>query len=288
MIPELKDATAKLALLLSLNGDAAKNFQPQPAALGGVQSCPLLDPQPQPLPQKPLAAAAPALDLGKNSQYQDAIMSASQRTGMDPAAIASIVNAEAGKNKDGTWNAAATNPKSSARGLTQFLNGSWVEQAQKKGTALNEKAKELGMLDKKGKVIPEKKDELLALRDDPPLSVTTAAEYAQQNLAQLNKQGLVPKNATDDEKAKLAYLAHHEGPGGAKKFLNGTLSKESAEKQMKANFSDKAQKDLLSKHNNDPVAAYKDGLNQYIDKKIQPSNFRPAPTAKYVQALTLH
>ena len=71
-----------------------------------------------------LPPADGSLRLGANQAMAPAIESAAQRTGLPAAALAAIIEAEAAKRKDGSWNAASRNPRSTAAGLTQFLSGS--------------------------------------------------------------------------------------------------------------------------------------------------------------------
>ncbi len=103
--------------------------------------------------------------LAKNVIYRDAIIAASKRSGLIPQAIAAVIDAESAK-KDGLWQPTsvaidykknkairAANEKegrpagnetyyrSSAAGMTQFLNGTWMGETLKDGTYLNEKAK---------------------------------------------------------------------------------------------------------------------------------------------------
>ncbi|WP_154235493.1 hypothetical protein [Xanthomonas oryzae] len=127
------------------------------------------------------------LRLDRNFKYRDIIIAAGKRSGFIPQAIAAVMNAEAatitevterailGKDKKpiidqktgkpktrkirknyGEWDTRSASPASSARGMTQFLDGSWIDNATTEGTRLNEKAKKNGWLttkaikDKKG------------------------------------------------------------------------------------------------------------------------------------------
>lgn len=127
------------------------------------------------------------LRLDLNFKYRDIIIAAGKRSGFMPQAIAAIMNAEAatitevtyqpildkdkkpvidsktGKPKTrkitknyGEWNTKSASPASSARGMTQFLDGSWIDNALTSGTRLNDKVKKKGWLttstvrDKKG------------------------------------------------------------------------------------------------------------------------------------------
>lgn len=121
------------------------------------------------------------LRLLANFSLRDFIIAAAQRGKMTPQAIAAIINAEAGTIPkryvvrpildlstqkprvgkdgkvlvkkivdptwhDGEWNARAAAPGSSARGLTQFLDGTWIDLALTDGTFLNAKVRKEGWL----------------------------------------------------------------------------------------------------------------------------------------------
>ncbi|WP_407732381.1 LysM peptidoglycan-binding domain-containing protein [Pseudocitrobacter faecalis] len=119
------------------------------------------------------------LTLGKNSIYWENIIRASRRSGIIPQSIAAVINAEAAKYPGGVWrptsvckdNASSTEQlivyKSSAAGMTQFLNGTWMSETLKVGTYLYEKALEQGvvadkpLLNKKGEIVKNKEGEII-------------------------------------------------------------------------------------------------------------------------------
>lgn len=119
------------------------------------------------------------LTLGKNIIYWEHIIRASRRSTIIPQSIAAVINAEAAKYPGGVWrptsvckdNASSTEQlvvyKSSAAGMTQFLNGTWMSETLKEGTYLYEKALEQGivaekpLLNKKGDVVKNKKGEII-------------------------------------------------------------------------------------------------------------------------------
>lgn len=170
---------------------------------------------------EPQAQPAGELSLGVNERYRDALLLAERRTGIDAASLAGLVNAEAARDRSGRWVADSYNATSGARGLTQFLAGTWVDRATTAGSYLNEVAVERGFVrrDEQGRFVVVNRQALLDLRNDPTASIVSAAEYGRDNLAGLERLGLLPANMTDDQRARYMYYAHHEGFAGAVRLL---------------------------------------------------------------------
>ncbi|HEX8149248.1 MAG TPA: peptidoglycan-binding protein [Pyrinomonadaceae bacterium] len=173
--------------------------------------------------EAPQAPRQPAgeLSLGVNERYRDALLLAQRRTGIDAAAIAGLINAEAARDRNGRWVADSYNELSGARGLTQFLAGTWIDRATAAGTYLNEVAAARGFVrrDEQGRFVVTDRQSLLDLRNDPTASIVSAAEYGRENLAGLERLGLLPADMTDDRRARYMYYAHHEGFAGAVRLL---------------------------------------------------------------------
>ncbi|HEX8388508.1 MAG TPA: LysM peptidoglycan-binding domain-containing protein [Sphingomonas sp.] len=227
-------------------------------------------------PARP-AAGAPGgaytdgnLRLGANERYRSAILEASQRTGMTPQTAAAIIDAEAAKDRDGTWRADSRAGTSSATGLTQFLSGTWLEQARRPGSILNAEAKALGLVDQRNRVVDEGR--LLALRTDPRLSILAGADYARQNLAGMRAVGVVPADAGPAAIAKLAYLAHHEGQGGAIGFLRGDMSY-LGYGTYAANVPQSQRGRYMAENGGDYRQAYRAWLSDYADRNIDVRRF---------------
>lgn len=172
-------------------------------------------------PQPPQNRPAGELSLGVNERYRAALLLAERRTGIDAAAIAGLINAEAARDRGGRWIADSYNESSGARGLTQFLAGTWVDRATTAGTYPNEVAVQRGFVrrDDNGRFTVVNRQSLLDLRNDPTASIVSAAEYGRDNLAGLGRLGLLPANITDDQRARYMYYAHHEGFAGAVRLL---------------------------------------------------------------------
>lgn len=105
--------------------------------------------------------------------------------------IDSIIGVESGGNPS------ARNPRSSASGLGQFIDSTWLSTIRQARPELAGKSDE----------------ELLALKTDPALSREMTEAYANQNQAILTKAGVpVTPGST--------YLSHFAGPQGAVSVLS--------------------------------------------------------------------
>jgi hypothetical protein len=252
---------------------------PAPSAPPPVEPAPKPAPAPapstgapewSPAPSPPLIPGAERLALAANEIYREHILEAAARTGVDPAALAALISAEAAV-RNGVWDAMSKAVSSSAAGLTQFLDASWIEQAERPGTLLHEEARRLELLDDRGKVPPAASGPVLALRFNPRFAIVAAAEYGKQNLEYLAGQGITAGD--DDERARLMYIAHHEGPGGARKVLDGSLDEARAIRLLPIQVGVARAAELQRQHGS-AKAAYIAWLNEYAAAKIQPARFR--------------
>jgi hypothetical protein len=102
--------------------------------------------------------------------------------------------------------AAARNPHSSALGVGQFVDATWLDLIRRHrpdiATSLSEKA-------------------ILDLRKDPDLSRFMASRYAEQNTSLLAKRGLPVTPGS-------LYLAHFAGPAGAAAILSAPETADAA------------------------------------------------------------
>lgn len=145
-----------------------------------------------------------------NNDVRAAIARASQATGVDfdyllaQARIESSLNPQA---KAGT---------SSAAGLYQFTGGTWLQTLDRHGEqhGLDWASSAIDG----GKVDPQMRAQIMAMRFDPNASALMAAELANDN-----KTALTSVLGREPDSAEL-YMAHFLGADGAAKFLSALQS----------------------------------------------------------------
>ena len=195
--------------------------------------------------------------LGANLEFKSWIKAAGQRAGIVTQAVAAVMNAEAVKLKDGKWNARSQSSKSSATGMTQFLDASWIGEAVREGTYLHDKAVKEGWLSRDGKgawrftkadgttlsgpgldtklvkLLTDKRkasdpnlQKLLDLRFEAEFAIMAAMDYAKFNLDALRNKGYAINDLNDTEKARIMYLCHHLGLADAVHFIQNTIPSE--------------------------------------------------------------
>ncbi len=127
----------------------------------------------------------------------NAIYTASHKSGVDFGYLLKQAKVESSFDTD------AQAKTSSARGLYQFIESTWLDMVKKHG-------------EKYGIDTPQTRNKLLALRDDPKISAHMAAEFAGENQRYLEQQWA---RGEKEIGATELYLAHFMGAGGAASFL---------------------------------------------------------------------
>jgi hypothetical protein len=231
--------------------------------------------QPALSPDTPPPAATPSgpLSLGANQHLAPLLERAAARTGLQPAILASIIDAEAARRSDGSWNPASRNPRSSATGLGQFLSGTWLDEARRPGSWLNATAEVRGWLASDGSVRPEARSAVLALRTDPAAAIEAIADHAAANLRMLRARGIAPSDETAT--ARAAYLAHHLGLGDTLRYLGAGLGEQRAGHLLAAQVGGAAAERRIAAAGN-AVSAHRAWLDTYVDRRIQPARFLSA------------
>ncbi len=284
---DFRDRDSQLTALMNLlsleatrNGIAAPSPAPPPAQLPGVPS------HASPIgtvssrmtaaqgdTRDAIVDAAPC-SFGANARYRDCVDAAAARTGLPAAALAAIVDAEAAKASDGSWQTYSRNPRSSAAGLGQFLTRTWQGLAETPGTWLNRQAEAQGWL-AGGRVQAHARGALLALRYDPTAAINGVADYARRNLDGLKRAGVT----ADDTRgvARLAYLGHHLGLGDAIRFVrDGGLAGAHAKTLLDAQIGSAASSRKIAQAGN-ATEAHRDWMLVYLDRRVRPEDFSTAP-----------
>ena len=138
------------------------------------------------------------------------IRTAASASGGDFSYLLRQAEIESGLNPD------AKAKTSSAMGLFQFTEGTWMRSLQTYGAkhGLTEAANAIGS----NKLSGAERAALLDLRRNPEISTRMAAEYAAENARYLQSSGHQAVGPTE------LYLAHFLGAQGATRFLDGMKS----------------------------------------------------------------
>ena len=195
-----------------------------------------------------------------NNKFRLYIIGAAKRHGFTPQALAAVIDAEAAKiKKTGEWDVNSKANSSSAAGLTQFLDGTWMEMCNNKNSLVGQYVEANPHLSKIQK---------LKLRFNAEMAIDAAAAYAISNF---KASGLPYQNLIEPSSiAKFAYLLHHEGSSGGKKFVLNSLNEDRAHKLLFTQFGKNGEKQAASflKRYKNAKEAYGAWLRNYIDGHI--------------------
>ena len=147
-------------------------------------------------------------------EIRDAIQGAARRTGVSFDYLVRQAEAESGFDRTAR---AAT---SSATGLYQFIDATWLAMIRTHGAKYGQEAAAHAL--ESGPPGPALRARVLALREDPALAAAMAAEYARSNQDRLRVALGREPDATD------LYLAHFLGPAGAERFLRARATEGAA------------------------------------------------------------
>ena len=140
----------------------------------------------------------------------ETVVRAAQATGVDPAYMMALADKESSLLPD---NKART---SSAEGLFQFVEGTWLEVLRRYGPKHGYAAEAEAIQIVKGKPVvadARQRETILSLRRDPYLSALMAGE-----MINTHRDILAGKIARDPSFAEL-YMAHFLGVNGASRFV---------------------------------------------------------------------
>ena len=140
----------------------------------------------------------------------ETVVRAAQVTGADPAYLMALADKESSLLPD---NKART---SSAEGLFQFIEGTWLEVLRRYGPKHGYAAEAEAIHIVEGRPVvsdPKERERILSLRRDPYLSALMAGE-----MITTHRETLAGKVARDPSFAEL-YMAHFLGVQGARRFV---------------------------------------------------------------------
>lgn len=143
------------------------------------------------------------------SSIVERVVKAAKNTGSDPALLMSIAD------KELSFSSSAKASTSSASGLFQFVETTWLKALRSFGWRYGreEEAKAISGGEERPVVAPQKRAEILNLRNDPYLSAALAAEMLKHDGAKISER--LGRELTAGE----TYLIHFLGPDDAARFM---------------------------------------------------------------------
>jgi hypothetical protein len=159
----------------------------------------------------------PALSRAVDPMVLRSIRQASQATSTDFGLLMAQAQRESGFDAD------AKSSTSSAAGLFQFVDSTWLDMVHRFGDkyGVGDLAQQISQTSSGKLVVADAstKQKILNLRHDPAISSLLAAEYAKQNQTEIEQSLGRPLSRGD------LYIAHFLGAGGATQFLKALDSK---------------------------------------------------------------
>jgi len=141
-----------------------------------------------------------------------AIRNAARQTGADFQYLLATAQVESG------FNPTASVSSSSAKGLFQFIDQTWLTTLKEAGPALGygRYADAIAQTPSGRYTVPDPamRRQILALRDDPAANAAMAGAFTQQNAARLRQN--IGRSPTEGE----LYVAHFFGAAGASRLIN--------------------------------------------------------------------
>lgn len=159
----------------------------------------------------------PALSRAVDPTVLRSIRQASQATSTDFGLLMAQAQRESGFRAD------AKSSTSSATGLFQFVDSTWLDMVHRFGDkyGVGDLAQQISQTSSGKLTVADAsaKQKILDLRHDPAISSLLAGEYAKQNQTEIEQSLGRPLSRGD------LYMAHFLGAGGATQFLKALDSK---------------------------------------------------------------
>lgn len=158
-------------------------------------------------------AEEPTVEIGRMKvprEMLDAVLAAAETTGVDPAYLCALAE------KESTWSTEARARTSSATGLFQFLESTWLRMVKSHGASVGLKAyADLIEMRPAGPRVADDatRARILALRSDAWISAVLAGEMVKRDKAAIGSR--LGREIRDAE----VYLAHLLGPAAAGRIL---------------------------------------------------------------------
>lgn len=237
----------------------------------------------------------------KNEKYRDFLLASAKKYDTTPQALAALIQAEAATLQSGEWNEKTNSdkPKRKAKGLCQFMEDGWTAVHQDPNSLLYQDCKKMD------------KSQWMAKRFEAKYAIDGTAAYAKMNLRSFKENSKYDVDAlAAEDKAKLAYLLHHEGDFGTRRLLGLAGNRTSKEwaaalgvqlgtnsEDAKAREQAEARRDsYLQQYGGNGHLAYKGWLFSIVDSKINVNHFvvedanaftkKPRSIAEITESLT--
>lgn len=202
-----------------------------------------------------------------NERFRKLLIAAAEKYDLTPQSLAALIDAEASKIA-GVWQEKSNEdyPKR-AQGLAQFFEPAWASVYEDEKSLLHKECQTLSSAAR------------LAKRLEARYAIDGAASYASANLEAFERSTGFPVSSLGAaDKAKVAYLLHHEGLTGALRIFGKKpqMEDEDLVNRLRKQLGEKAVKalnTLLERYDNDPAAAYQGWLFSYIDAHICVDHF---------------
>jgi murein DD-endopeptidase MepM/ murein hydrolase activator NlpD len=202
-----------------------------------------------------------------NEPYRKFILNAARRYGLTPQSLAALIDAEAAVDKNGVWKEKSNaHDPTLAQGLAQFFEPAWTDVLNFEKSLLHERFGKL------------KINQVLRRRLEAEYAIDGAGAYATINLSNFQKKtNYDVESLPAEDKAKLAYLLHHEGLTGALRLVG--LAPERSEADARTMLwkqlgkSDAKTARVIAQYGGSSNEAYMGWLFSYVDSKINVANF---------------